>query len=559
MITVEDVNSCLNRYGVHGSYHEIDTIKIGLNAYEDVKYDFVICGHSISGNNHTFTFKVQNTGWTGKYYLLDSDGCYINSNATYNSSTGVLSYTTTETSVILVLYCNNLATFSVSRLTNKLIDNSALVVDYDSIGESKSIQYVDLETGEISTTNITLAEGVNTVLSNHVLMVYVRKITYELKLTANLIIGKVNKVSFNGSSDFDADCVASYNDKTVEFDLCDGEFNMDLTDYESNKSIEVIVHILENEDVLGATFKFKLPVNYISVSNYADLVNQINAGVNILQLTQDITCYSNIYVNHDVLIKGVEHSLDLKEYSFFVANGCNLKLENLDVSNGNPVIVQRNNSKVDLTGCSFTGAGNTRNGNLGSVISCDMDIDSLSVADDFVTNIADCTFINNHNCILHGGTLNITDSKYHNTDMDYIDINNPGFLYQVDGAALITNSIFDIDYTSDDYAEENLMYAQALFMCGEDAIINNASHTELSKDNNVNWCNSPYNNLSHVFCKYYYPQISQIVFTSPEESYEDKSLCYCVSGLDWVFKEHVQVTPEFTNAKNNTRKIMWED
>lgn len=560
MITVEDVNSCLNRYGVHGSYHEIDTNEIGQNAYADVKYDFVICGHTISGDNHTFTFKVSNSAWTGGYYFLDAEGCYINSNASYNSSTEVLSLTTSNSSVVLVLYLHNLASsFSFVRLTNKLFDDSALLVDYGDVGDSKSITYVDLTTGETSTTTITLSEGLNTVLTNHLLMVYVRKIDYEFELRSNLIIGKINKVSFNESSDFDADCIATYNDKNVEFKLSDGEFDLDLSDYDSLKSIDVNVQILENEDVLGASFKFKLAVNYLSVGNYADLVNQINAGVNILQLTQDITCYSNIYINHDVLIKGVEHSLDLTEYSFFVANGCNLKLEKLDVNNGNPVIVQRNNSKVDLISCSFTGASNTRNNNLGSVISCDVDIDSLSLADDFITNIDDCTFIDNHNCILHGGTLNITDSKYHNMDMDYIDINNPGFLYQVDGTALITNSIFDIDYTSEDYAEENLMYAQALFMCGEDAIINNASHNALSNDNNVNWCNSPYNNLSHVFCKYYYPQIEQVVFTSPEEGYEDKSLCYCVSGLDWIFKEHVQVTQDFTNAQNNTRKITWEE
>ena len=143
--------------------------------------------------------------------------------------------------------------------------------------------------------------------------------------------------------------------------------------------------------------------------------------------------------------------------------------------------------------------------------------------------------------------------------MGFIDINNPAFLYQVDGEAIVADSIFDIDYTGRDYEAANLMYAQALFMIGENAVINNANHRDLSKDNNVNWCNAPYNNQSHVFCKYYYSQIEEAVFSSPEAGYEDKSLCYCVSGSDWIFKEHVQITRESSGSENRNRKIIWED
>ncbi|MBR1610732.1 MAG: hypothetical protein IJ672_04475, partial [Methanobrevibacter sp.] len=236
-----------------------------------------------------------------------------------------------------------------------------------------------------------------------------------------------------------------------------------------------------------------------------------------------------------------------------------LKLENINVLNGNPVILQRKDSKVDLISCSFTGASNTGYNNLGSVISCDIDIDSLNIPNDFITNITECNFINNHNCIMHGGTLNILNSKYHNTDMSYIDINNPAFLYQVDGDAIITESIFDMDYTGRNYETRNIMYAQALFMCGVDATVNNANHTNLSQDNTVNWCNAPYNNQSHIFCKYYYPQIEECVFSSPEPGFENKCLSYAVSGMDWIFKEHVQITRESLGKENTVRKIGWED
>ena len=55
MITVEDINSVMSKYGVYSILHEIDTSNIGVDEYETVRYDFCICGHSISGNNHTFT------------------------------------------------------------------------------------------------------------------------------------------------------------------------------------------------------------------------------------------------------------------------------------------------------------------------------------------------------------------------------------------------------------------------------------------------------------------------------------------------------------------------
>ena len=46
MITVEDVNSVMSKYGVYTMIHEIDTSKIGTGEYEDVKYDFCICKHT---------------------------------------------------------------------------------------------------------------------------------------------------------------------------------------------------------------------------------------------------------------------------------------------------------------------------------------------------------------------------------------------------------------------------------------------------------------------------------------------------------------------------------
>ena len=559
MITVEDVNTIMSKYGVYSIFHEIDTSKISTDAYANVKYDFCICEHRISGSNHIFSFEIKNSNWNGGYYFKKTNGDYIDGMGVYNSNTGVLSFTTTESSVILVLYCLNIDTsFNVNRLQYIPLDSNVLIVDYEDLGGEAIVTALNLETNVEVDWTIPLVQGFNTTYN---VLVLVRKLDFNLTLNeTDLIMGKINHVTFNNTRGVEANCIVTYLDKSTTFNLTDNGFDIDLTDYDSNKSININVQILEDDVILPKSIDYKLPVSYVQVDNYADMVNQIQSGASIVELTNNITFYDNINVLHDLLVIGNDHNLDMGMYSFNVAANCTFKINDVNVNGGNPVVLQAKDSKVDLTGCSFVNAGNTRYNNLGSVISCDIDIDSLEVLDDFTTNIIECTFINNHNCILHGGSLTVTDCKYHNTDMDYVDINNAAFLYQVDGDANIVNSVFDIDYGEDDtFEEENIMYGQALFMCGETAIINNADYINLSSDNNVNWSNAPYNNRSHIYCKYYYPQIEEIVYSSPTLDKEDKAICYSVSGKDWIFKENVQVTRESWESQNTIRKIIWED
>ena len=112
-ITVEDVNSTLFKYGSVNTLHSIDTSKMGISEYGNVMYDFCICSHSISGNNHTFTFDVKNDIWCGGYYFTDADGEYIDSNATINDKT--ISFTTTEEAVI------NRRSSNITLISNKPI------------------------------------------------------------------------------------------------------------------------------------------------------------------------------------------------------------------------------------------------------------------------------------------------------------------------------------------------------------------------------------------------------------------------------------------------------
>ena len=147
-----------------------------------------------------------------------------------------------------------------------------------------------------------------------------------------------------------------------------------------------------------------------------------------------------------------------------------------------------------------------------------------------------------------------------NNNINYIDKNNPSFLYQVDGTAIIQNSIFDMDYNVNTICtnEENIGFGQTLLKCGDTAIINGADKTTLINDR-LPFFNPPYGNLSHIYAKYYYLQIEDCVCVSPEFGMEDKAVCYCVSDDDHIFKQGAQITRIDSNNQNELRKIVWDD
>ena len=117
MITVEDVNSTIFRDGMNSYIHEIDTSKISDSAdYSDVQYDFVKVSRSTSviggDTTYNYTFEIQNSDWTGVYYLRRPDGTYIYNNGSYNSETSKLTYVSGHASVKLYLYCSSLRSYS---------------------------------------------------------------------------------------------------------------------------------------------------------------------------------------------------------------------------------------------------------------------------------------------------------------------------------------------------------------------------------------------------------------------------------------------------------------
>lgn len=549
MITVEDYNSFIAKYGIHNQYHHIDTGLGGTEDYSDVMIDFCTVSKSTNGNNISFTFVIDNTAWTGGYYFLDSEGEYIDSDAT-SSSGNTITFTYTS-DVTLVLHCCNLrrsgAVRRYTRLTYIMLSEN-VVYEVDGVFPT-SYEFKDLTDGTTFDMEVTSGDnGLHFFYNDYNHCVYcfktLRKIVLDLS-NVELYAGQVNQIP----KPADAGKInLSYLDKTETFDLSSVSYlTIDLSGVYNLTSVDVNVHVYATATDYENITSYTVPIVPLQVTNYQGLVDAIQNNNSVIVYNGNDDWTDNIIISNDTLIKAPSNAdnveLAMNGHGFIIGEGVTLKLQGLNVSEGNPAILQGKNSKVELTNCTFTNCSNEDNANLGSVICCDLDTDSLNYTDDYTTNIIDCTFTDNHNCILHGGALNVVTSTYTNNDMSYTVPNNPAFLFQVDGNAIITDSSFDIDYGEQgDYSEKPIMYAQALFMIGETASVNNALYSDLGEDNKVNWHNNPYNNRSHLYCKYYYPSLQTIVYSTPTTGYESKSMCYALSGVDWVFKENVTIT-----------------
>lgn len=615
-LTVEDVNSTLIKYRDINIFHTINTRNISLDEFENVKYDFCNISHSISGENHTFEFIIVNSNWTGAYYFTNENGDYLDVDATFITNTNTIQLTTSEASVRLVLYCTSLANeFNFVRMTWRPISLESIETSVTEIkrqnipvlslnnenlaGKIFTMHYSDRDNGYGVGTNeefglndnneYTIPQTGNpnsdrtSVSYNGVTFYYdifIKKLIPDVEITGNVTVGKINKVEltvpnvFTESNGFIPMIqfpylkgYVYYGDETIplKFDANNNKyyFDLDLREKTDNNHVKLSLEILETDYIQNNVYNFNIRSKYLAIDNVSDLIKEMGVnGSKIIELANDFNLVGDITVSHDMIIYGKDHSLNLNEHSFILTDGITLKINKLSFNNGDNAIIQNENTKLELTDCTFYNCKSRDYNNIGSCIFCDVNLESLSIDDDFTTNLSNCTFINNHSAILHGGQIIVDNCKFRNTNLDVVDMNNPAFLYQVDGDATISNSIFDIDYSdSDDLCvnNENIGFAQVLFMCGQSASINKVTYSILQADNSLPFFEAPYNNKSHLFVKYYYPQIDSCVFASPVLNYEDKSCCHAVSGVDWIFKDNIQITRADWETENNIKKINWED
>ena len=575
-LTVEDVNGTLLKYGDIGVLYELNTSNITDTDvdYTDVQYDFVKVSRIKSGSTYTFTFEVVNSAWNGKYAFFHTNRVYIYAGSYQNSK---ITIDGNFKDVILMLYCNHInTTFSAGQIqTIPSTFNQNVKKTLEYYPHTEYIEKYVLTTGYTTYGQITRKPGVFDFYGSGSDMhsYYVGRLLktdFTFNCNQNLTIGKVNTIQLGTGTkykpggalvgNYTTNISVSYNEEVIDVSWDSGVndyvFNLDLTNIAEPGKVKFKV-IVEGNEVLNHTeIEIGLDADYETITTFNNLKSALEGDVVIIKLGANLTASSSVTISHDVLILGNSKSINLNGYNITVNGGIHANIQDLSLTGGDTSILQKETSTLEMTNCTFTNATSTSYNGLGSCICCDLDYESLENPNDFTTILTDCTFTNNHNCILHGGELTVTNCRYHNTDLTYVDTGNPAFLYQSDGTAIITSSIFDIDYTATTLCSnnKNIGYAQALIIFGEDAVINNQTSTEVQDNNLLAFFDQPYNNQSHIYAKYYYPQISSCVYTSPVPNRENKCIAWAVSGVDWVFKTNLQIT---TSNPNETRKITW--
>ena len=574
-LTVEDVNSVnLNHIN---EYYELDTKKISEQEFSNVLYDFCIVSHTFNGSEHTFTFEVHNKLWQGKCYFRKSDGSLIHRTSTNNNyNNGVITLITEEPSVKLYLYlCSFATSFSYSMADLVTLDDHSTII-FTKADEGKAVtiydKYLSDNTSHIAG-SVTLNSGVNYIAGTikEYILCLLKKTDLIYNLDNEVTVGIVNNVRLNVYEDYLPngdlvgeellDIIVKYNyiEIPVYYDDNIGDycFNLDLTNKRDNKPVKLEILVNEIDLVNSRVDNVILNCNYSSASSYEELQSNIVAGAEIIELTGDITFNSNLIIPNNLMIYANNMNIALGSYNISVPNTVSVEIDDANFFNGINCFIQEINSKLVLKNCKFNNAVISDNYK-GSVISANYD----GLEDSIITELTGCTFINCHHTIYHGGEITINNCRaLFNRFNESVDTDYPAFLTAYDGTVEVINSIFDIDYDTDYLSDNNIdiKFAEALIGLGEDTIFNGFSTNLLKYNDSLPFFESPFNNKSHIFAKYHYPQVNAPVISSPILGKEDKCLCHILLGTDWVYKNNVQITRSDWNSENTIRKIEWED
>ena len=526
-LTIEDINGTIYE-NQDFYYHTIDTSVITVEN-TPVTIDFCKVTRTSTGYNVV----IDNSYWAKGYYILDSNGDFVeNPSATLSNNT--LSITTTLNNIKIVLYCGCETFDELTPMTVAICD-TRLNLTYKELNTAQTIHGRDLSTGSIVSDSLILDTGFNEIPWGF-LWVNLVKSDFQFQCTQSLTLGKVNTVKLGVDDDYKpsgemiGDNVPTINVKygstyipvTYDSALNDYVFNLDLTNKQTEGKVRFNV-IVDTNDVLNNTeTEVTLNSSFETINNESKLTTLFRNG-GIGRLGANITLTNDLTLTNDVLIIGNTKTLNMNNHKIIVPTEKTFKANETLFTNGYNTIQQYTESTVELNSCTFTNCTG-----LGSVIDCQIDIESLEMENDFTTTIIGCTFTNNDMCILHGGELTIENctitGKIGNPSYPY-------FLYQTDGNAVILQSTFDL--SSNTQISTDIEFNSCIFICGETATINGYDHTQL-QNNNITAFTTTQRNTSTINVTYYYPTIEDYITLQ-----SDKGYCHTVSNVDYVFKNGV--------------------
>ena len=533
-LTVEDIDGTIYE-NQKFNWHCIDTSVITT---QDTPVTIDFC--KVTKTSTGYSVVIDNSYWAKGYYVLDSNGALINPTTTLNSNT--LTITTSEDSIKLYLYFGVTSYNNLTRVTYNLTD-SIISLNKKQLLSNQDIQVYQVGSTTIQTVSALLTVGYNAIQYNNnncgFLLVKLLKSDFQFNCTQSLVLGKVNTVKLGALTDYkpNGDMIgtntpniqvlygSTYIPARFDSTLNDYIFDIDLTDKQTEGKIRLKVFV-ESNDVLNATeTDIALNTSFENINNESKLTTLFKNG-GIGRIGNNITLTKDITVENSVLLLGNAKTINMANHKFIVPSDKTFKAELTIFINGKNTIQQQVNSTVELTGCGFSDCTG-----FGSVIDCQTDLSSLSVENDFLTNITNCVFTNNDMCILHGGELNVNNCEVYGK---IGNPNNPYFLYQTDGEATILQSKFQL--SSDSQIESDIEFNSCIFSCGETAMINGNSHDELQSNNINSFISNPQNNTSTINVTYYYPAIEDYITLQSDNGY-----CHSCSNIDYVFKNNVTV------------------
>ena len=273
MFTVEDVNSVLLNDKVN-DFHSIDTsLRAGLDY---VLLDFVKVRKSVSG----FSFDVDNSLWTGGFYLTDTAGEYISlTSSDYTYSDGVLSVATQESDVVLVLYCSSFySVFSLQYLNCRLDSLMSVVNEINVTAED----FISLNGTAITDSDISVTGEVVTCRSNTFYkgIVELDDVAMINASTDTLIAGSPSQTITLTASEDIAGVTVKYGNVSeyVEFDESTGSFNADLSEHLTTD--DFIFKVV----LSGIVFELSVPVSIIEVTSHNSLKQAIDSKIRIIRI-----------------------------------------------------------------------------------------------------------------------------------------------------------------------------------------------------------------------------------------------------------------------------------
>lgn len=539
-LTLEDINGAIQSHSVKVHYHEIDTSKIGDTDFTDVKYDFCTITRIYRNNKYNFYVTVNNDLWTGGYYVLKTNHEILSSTDGYDD--GVLYINANqEPCIIIGLVLQSGYEFDDMKITKKWLDSNIVPITLNELNTSKSIRVLHFQNGEEETYSLECDMiGVKEITLHRINAIIVLiKTDFQFTCNQELIVGKVNKVALGTNAKYKPsgamignntpNITVEYNNNIIPVVWSESDndyiFNIDLTTKQNEGNVRFKV-IVEDNQVINKTETYvSLHCSYEAINTISKLTTLFTNG-GIGRITSNLTLTDDLTLSKSVYLISDGKTLTMDSHKIIVPSDKTFKATNVNFTGGANTIQQNINTKVELTQCTFTDCTG-----LGSVIDCQIDINSLNNEDDFTTIINNCTFTNNDLCILHGGDLTITDCTVNGkiSDKDY-----PYFLYQTDGRAVILQSQFNI--SSNSQITSDIGFNPCIFTCGETALINGHSHTELQVNNLTSFLETQ-RNTSSIDLTYKYSLINDYIRLKTS-----KGFCHNVSGIDYVFKTNV--TPE---------------